>query len=248
MVNINITPDQIILFEIGPLIFNATIVNTWIVMAVLIGLSLAVGRKMREDPNISPLQNFLETLVDGIRNQIKEMMDRDPDPFLPFLGTLFLYIFLSNILSIVPYYESPTGSITTTAALAIIVFFAVPVFGIAEKGVAGYFSHYVKPSPVMLPFNIISELSRTLALAVRLFGNVMSGGMIVGVLLSIAPLFIPVIMQALGLLIGAIQAYIFATLATIYIASAVRVQDQEQQKSKDETRERTESTEEEIHG
>jgi F-type H+-transporting ATPase subunit a len=127
----------------------------------------------------------------------------------------------------VPIYEPPTGSFSLTAALAIAVFVAVPVFGITENGVTGYLKHYVKPSPFMLPFNIISELSRTLSLAVRLFGNIMSGTMIVGVLLSIAPILVPLVMEVLGLIIGQIQAYIFAALATVYIGSAVRSTDEQ---------------------
>ena len=125
-------------------------------------------------------------------------------------------------MDIVPGYHAPTGSLNTTAALSLCVFFAVPVFGIATGGVGAYLKNYIKPSPIMLPFNIIGELSRTLALAVRLFGNIMSGSMIAGILLSIAPLFLPVIMDAFGLLVGQIQAYIFAILASVYIASSIR--------------------------
>ncbi|MEJ2004939.1 MAG: F0F1 ATP synthase subunit A, partial [Cyclobacteriaceae bacterium] len=110
----------------------------------------------------------------------------------------------------------------TTAALAICVFLAVPLFGIMETGLAGYLKTYIEPTFFMLPFNIISELSRTLALAVRLFGNMMSGGLIVSILLSIAPLFFPVMMTVLGLITGVIQAYIFSILATVYIAAATR--------------------------
>ena len=168
---------------------------------------------------------MLETIVSAIRKQIREITGRDPDDYLPFLGTLFLFISLSNFLAIVPGYQPPTGSLTTTSALAVCVFFAVPAFGIAKDGVGRYLRHYIRPSVFMLPFHVIGELSRTLALAVRLFGNVMSGTLIAGLLLSVAPLFLPVLMQALGLLIGQIQAYIFAILATVYIASASRARE-----------------------
>ncbi|MCB0085812.1 MAG: F0F1 ATP synthase subunit A, partial [Caldilineaceae bacterium] len=139
---------------------------------------------------------------------------------LPFAGTLFLLIATVNVLSLVPGYRSPTGSLSTTAALATCVFIAVPIYGVAKRGVRSYLRSYIQPSIFMLPFNIIGELSRTLAMAVRLFGNVMSGDMIVAILLGIVPLFFPIVMQLLGLLIGFIQAYIFAVLATVYIASA----------------------------
>jgi F-type H+-transporting ATPase subunit a len=138
------------------------------------------------------------------------------------VGTLFLFIAVSNFLEIIPGWHTPTGSLSTTSALAICVAVAVPVFGIRRQGVVEYLRGYVSPSFLMLPFHVLSELSRNLALAVRLFGNIMSGSLIVGILLVIAPLFVPMIMQILGLLIGTIQAYIFAVLAMVYIAAAVQ--------------------------
>jgi F-type H+-transporting ATPase subunit a len=157
-----------------------------------------------------------------MRKQIGEVSRQDPEPFLPFVGSLFLFVAVCNLLGIMPGYESPTGSLSTTAALAGCVFVAVPLYGISRRGLT-YFSDYIKPSVFMLPFNIMGELSRTLALAVRLFGNVMSGSMIAAILLAIAPLVFPIIMQVLGLLTGLIQAYIFAILAMVYIAAAARV-------------------------
>jgi F-type H+-transporting ATPase subunit a len=165
---------------------------------------------------------FLEALVEVIRNQIRDIIREDSLPYLPFIGTLFLFISVSNFLSFVPGYHPPTGSISTTAALAVCVFFAVFVYGISRAGIKGFFRHYISPTVFMLPFNIIGELSRTLALAVRLFGNVMSGTMTAALLLSVAPLFLPAVMEILSLLIGQIQAYIFAVLAAVYIASATR--------------------------
>ncbi|MFP4082144.1 MAG: F0F1 ATP synthase subunit A [Candidatus Aminicenantes bacterium] len=217
-----ISPDTIIFWQWGPVSLNATIVFTWMIMALLVLVSWLVTRRLAVEGKLTRWQMFLETVISYIRREIREITQSDPDIYLPFIGTLFLYISVSNFLSFVPKYNPPTGSITTTAALALCVFFAVPVFGISRAGLKGYLSRYIEPSVFMLPFNIIGEFSRTLALAVRLFGNVMSGTMIVGILLSIAPLFLPVIMEALGLLIGQIQAYIFAVLATVYIASATR--------------------------
>jgi F-type H+-transporting ATPase subunit a len=143
-----------------------------------------------------------------------------PARYLPFIGTLFIFIATANLLTIVPGYEPPTSSLSTTAALALCVFVAVPSFGIAQRGWRSYLKSYIEPTLIMLPFNMISELSRTLALAVRLFGNMMSGTMIIAILLTITPLVFPVAMTMLGLLTGMVQAYIFSILATVYIAAA----------------------------
>ncbi|MHC1698063.1 MAG: F0F1 ATP synthase subunit A [Geobacteraceae bacterium] len=219
-----LSPDSTIFWQWGSIRLNATIVFTWVVMAVLVFGSWLITRRLSVDEHISRRQNLLETLVTFMNDQIRSTSRQEPGRFLPFVGTLFLFIAVSNCLEIVPGFEPPTGSLSTTAALAICVFIAVPFFGVLQKGVFGYLKHYIKPSVFMLPFEVIGEFSRTLALAVRLYGNIMSGTIIVGILLSIAPLFFPIIMQVLGLLIGLIQAYIFAVLAMVYIASATSVQ------------------------
>ena len=218
----SISPDTTVLWEWGPVKLNATILFTWIVMALLVVGSWLVTRRLSSGPQLSRGQNMLEAVVEAAQSQIREVSQQKPARFLTFVGTLFLFIAVSNLMSIVPGIQPPTGSLSTTAALALCVFIVVPVFGVAQHGLRGYLRQYLQPSPIMLPFNIIGELSRTLALAVRLFGNVMSGTIIVGVLLSIIPLFFPVIMQILGLLTGMIQAYIFAILTMVYIASATR--------------------------
>ncbi len=202
---------------------NATIVFTWFVMAILAVGSWLVTRRLTTGTEIPRFQNLLEVLVTGIRDQIRDVSQQDPGNYLPFVGTLFLFIAMANLLSVVPGYLPPTGSLTTTAALATCVFVAVPLFGIASQGFLGYLRHYVRPTPLMLPFNIIGELSRTLALAVRLYGNMMSGAVIAAILIGFVPLFVPILMQLLGLLTGMIQAYIFAVLAMVYIASATKV-------------------------
>lgn len=223
-----ISPDTFVLFRWGPIVLNATIISTWAVMALMVLGSKLVTRGLTTETRFSRWQNLMEVLVTGIREQIREISGQDPGEYLPFVGTLFLFVAVCNLLSIVPGYEAPTGSLSTTAALAACVFVAVPLYGIAHRGLS-YFAQYIKPSVFMLPFNIMGELSRTLALAVRLFGNVMSGTMIVGILLAITPLIFPIVMQALGLLTGLIQAYIFAILAMVYIAAATRVQQREGQ-------------------
>ena len=184
-----ISPDTFVLFRWGPIVLNATIISTWAVMALMILGSKLVTRGLTKETRFSRWQNLLEVLVTGIREQIREISGQDPGEYLPFVGTLFLFVAVCNILSIVPGYEAPTGSLSTTAALAACVFVAVPLYGIAHRGLS-YFTQYIKPSVFMLPFNIMGELSRTLALAVRLFGNVMSGTMIVGILLAITPLIL----------------------------------------------------------
>jgi len=219
-----ISPDAIIIFQWNGIQLNATIFFTWVVMVILIFISWMATKNLAIGPKITRWQNFLEVIVGYMRQQVKEITQQDPDPFIPFLGTLFLFISVSNLLAIIPGYHPPTGSLSTTSALAICVFFAIPIFGIARKGMRDYFKHYLEPSIFMMPFNIIGDFSRTLALAVRLFGNVMSGTLIVAVLLIITPLFVPIVMQVLGLLIGQIQAYIFTVLATVYIASATRIE------------------------
>jgi F-type H+-transporting ATPase subunit a len=217
-----ISPDAIILWESGFFKLNATILFTWLIMAILTIGSWLVTRKIKGALEMSRGQNVLEVIVDGVMGQIREVSQQNPRPYLAFVGTLFLFIIVSNVLAIVPGFQPPTGSLSTTTALALCVFLAVPIFGIRAQGLGGYLRQYIEPTPIMLPFNIIGELSRTLSLAVRLFGNVMSGGLIAAILLTIVPLFFPVIMQALGLLTGVIQAYIFAILAMVYIASATR--------------------------
>ncbi len=195
-------------------------------MGLLVITAWYATHRLPVEPPISRWQNLLEIVVTYIREQIREITLQQPDRYLPFLGTLFLFIAVSNTLAIVPGYSPPTGSLSTTAALAICVFLAVPVYGITQHGFIGYLWHYSQPTVFMIPFHIINELSRTLSMAVRLFGNIMSGSMILAILLSITPLFVPIVMEVLGMLIGLVQAYIFAVLATVYIASAARIHEE----------------------
>ncbi len=225
-----INPDEIIFFQWNWFVINSTIFFTWLVMFLLTFGSWLITRNLTSKGPLSRWQNLLEVLITGIKGQIREVSRQEPGPYLPFIGTLFIYIAFSNILGIVPGFTPPTGSLSTTAALAISVFVAVPVFGIARQGILNYLQQYLQPTFFMLPFNIIGELSRTLALAVRLYGNIMSGTIIVAILLTITPLIFPVVMQALGLLTGLIQAYIFAILAMVYIASASQAHEEIQKK------------------
>ena len=218
-----LSPDEIILWQHGFLKLNATIVFTWGLMFVLAVGSKLITRRLSTGEKRSRWQDLLEIVVTGMKKQIEEIGLSQPEKYLGFLGTLFLFVAAASLCTIIPGYEPPTASLSTTAALALCVFVAVPVFGIAEQGVGNYLKSYVKPTFIMLPFNIISELSRTLALAIRLFGNMMSGAMIIAILLTITPFIFPVIMMVLGLLTGMVQAYIFSVLAAVYIAAATRV-------------------------
>ncbi|RZM82228.1 F0F1 ATP synthase subunit A [Leptolyngbya iicbica] len=220
-----ITPDHIIYWQSGFFKLNATLVFSWVTMLVLVFMAGWVTRHLAVGPDrISRWQHGVEIIVTAMRDQIGDASRQDARPFLPFIGTLFLFIATANIIEIIPGLMSPAASLSTTLALALCVFIAVPLFGIQSLGWGRYLQHYIEPTPVMLPFNLISELSRTIALAIRLFGNVMSTSLLVAILLSIVPLFFPVVMQAFGLLVGVIQAYVFAILAMVYIASGMRRQ------------------------
>ncbi len=217
-----LSPDEMIFWQHGFFKLNATLVFTWVLILVLAIGSKLITRKLSTDLTRSRWQNLLEIIVTAIQNQIKEVGISHPRKYLGFLGTLFLFVAASSLCSVIPGFEPPTGSLSTTIALALCVLVAVPLFGIEEVGLGRYLKSYVQPTVIMLPFNIISEISRTLALAVRLFGNMMSGGMIIGILLTITPFIFPIIMTLLGLLTGMVQAYIFFILATVYLAAATQ--------------------------
>lgn len=216
----DITPDQIVFWQMGAFAVNATLVWTWVVMAALVAGSWLLTRGIRPDVEPTRGQRVLEAIVSLISAQIQDVSGQNPRPLLAFVGTLFLFILASNLVSIVPGSHAPTGSLSTTTALALSVFVAVPVLGIRHQGIRAYLRHYAQPSMLMIPLNLIGEVSRTVALALRLFGNMMSGAVMVAVAISLAPLLFPVLLQVFGLVIGTIQAYIFSVLATVYIAAA----------------------------
>jgi F-type H+-transporting ATPase subunit a len=218
----HISPDQLIYWQSGYFKINATIAFTWALMLILVLGSLLITRQLSTGMHRSRWQNALEIIVVGMTSQIRDAGLVNAGKYLPFLGTLFLYVATASLCTVIPGYEPPTGSLSTTTALALCVFVAVPLYGILDQGLGGYLKTYTEPTLIMLPFNIISELSRTLALAVRLFGNMMSGAMIVAILLTITPFVFPIVMTMLGLLTGTVQAYIFTILAAVYIAAATR--------------------------
>jgi F-type H+-transporting ATPase subunit a len=227
---VQINPDEIIIWKWGAFSLNETIVTTWIVMALLISLAWASTRRLSVDPPLSHKQALMEIVVGYMKSEIDEIARKASKRYIPFSGTLFLFISVSSLLAIIPGYRSPASSLSTTLALAICVFFAVPIYGIAEQGASNYFKRYIQPSVLMLPFNIIGEFSRTMAMALRLFGNMMSQNLLVAVLFSIVPLFLPAVMDLFGVLIGQVQAYIFAVLATVYLISGSSTNDKEKEK------------------
>lgn len=228
---VQINPDEIIYWKMGAFMLNETIVSTWLVMALLVLSAWLSTRRLSLEPPLSKRQALIETVISYMKREIEEIARRASERYIPFSGTLFLFISISSLLAVVPGYRSPASSLSTTLALALCVFFAVPIFGISEQGAANYFQRYIQPSMLMLPFNIIGEFSRTMAMALRLFGNMMSQNLLVAVLLSIVPLFLPAVLDLFGLLIGQVQAYIFAVLATVYIISGGSIDDKNEEKS-----------------
>ncbi|TDN38819.1 F0F1 ATP synthase subunit A [Hymenobacter sp. UV11] len=217
----HLSSDEVIFWQAGFVTINLTLVTTWGIMLVMVGAAAWGTRRLTPGLHPARWQCALEIIVSGINGQIEQVGLPQPAKYIGFIGTLFLFIAIANVGIVLPAYEPPTGSLSTTVALALAVFLAVPAFSISQMGLRHYLKTYVQPTFIMLPFNLIGEVTRTLALAVRLFGNIMSGGLIVAILLSITPLFFPVLMNLLGLLTGIVQAYIFSILATVYIAAAV---------------------------
>jgi len=207
------------LFTIGPVPVTEPVVATWGLMAVLTLAGLIATRSLTLSP--TRYQAMLELIVAAIEDQIKGTMRLTPKPYVPMIGTLFLFIMVSNWSSLVPGLEPPTAHIETDAALGLIVFCSIIFFGMSARGVGGYLRTFAEPNIVMIPLNFIETFTRTFSLIVRLFGNVMSGVFIIGIILSLAGLFVPIPLMALELLIGTIQAYIFTVLTMVFIGSAV---------------------------
>jgi F-type H+-transporting ATPase subunit a len=206
-------------FQLGPVPVTVTVVTTWVIMALLVGGSALVSRRMEADPGRP--QAVAELLVDTMAGQVEEVMRLDPRPYLPLIGTLFLLVLACNLAPVLPGVKAPTAHIETTGALALVVFLAVHVYGIRARGLRKYLAHYLEPNILLAPLNLLAELTRTLALMVRLFGNIMSHELVLAVMLSLAGLLLPIPIMALGLLIGAVQAYIFAVLSTVFLGAAV---------------------------
>jgi F-type H+-transporting ATPase subunit a len=208
--------------RLGPVEVSATVIYTLIVSAALIGATVVVRLGLRH--GLSSWQVAAEFLMDHLEGVMRDMAGKDPRPYTPLVVTLALFIGFANLSGLVPGMHAPTADISTTAALAIIVFLAVPIYGIRTRGLGGYLRHYLEPMPLLLPLEIFTELSRVLTLAVRLFGNVLSGELIIGVLVALVGLLVPIPIMLLEVLTGVIQAYIFAVLTIVYLGAAIQVQ------------------------
>jgi len=207
------------LFTLGPVPISETVVVTWGLMVVLALGGFLATRSLALTPGRG--QAALELIVGAIEDQIQNAMRAAPKRYVPMIGTLFLFILAANWSSLVPGIEPPTAHIETDAALGLIVFFAIIYFGIRARGLGGYLKTFAEPTIVMIPLNVVETFTRTFSLIVRLFGNIMSGVFIIGIILSLAGLLVPIPLMALDLLTGAIQAYIFTVLAMVFIGSAV---------------------------
>ncbi|MGD2025725.1 MAG: F0F1 ATP synthase subunit A [Methyloceanibacter sp.] len=212
-----LAPD--ILFHFGPVPISRPVVTTWAIMAVLTAI-FWLGLH-RASVHAGTLQTVLEIVVETLAKQIEDIIQRNPWPYLPLLGTLFIFLVFANLSAIVPGMKPPTGHIETPAALALIVFLSVHYFGIRSRGLVEYARRYIRPSPFLLPLNVLSEITRTFSLMVRLFGNIMSHEFVIAIVVFLAGLFLPIPFMLLSILIGIIQAYIFTVLAAVFIGAAV---------------------------
>lgn len=208
-----------VLFHLGPVAITRPVVTTWVIMLVLTAACWRATRRLQIRPNAR--QAVLEILVTGIVGQIEDVIDKDARPFLPLLGTLFIFLAVANLSGVLPGVEAPTAKLETPAALALIVFFSVHYFGVRARGFGGYLASFAEPKLVMLPLNILSEVTRTFSMMIRLFGNVMSGEFIIALVVALAGLFLPIPLMVLEILVGLVQAYIFTILATVFIGAAV---------------------------
>lgn len=208
-----------ILVHLGPVAISRPVVTTWGIMAVLALSSWLLTRRLQSEPG--RWQAILETVITGILGQIEEIVARQARSLLPLLATLFLFVAVANVSGILPGIEAPTATLETPAALAVVVFFSVHFYGIRAQGWLGYLESFARPKLFMLPLNLLSEITRTVSLMVRLFGNVMSGEFMIALVLALAGLLVPIPLMALELLLGLVQAYIFTVLATVFIAAAI---------------------------
>ncbi|MGC1678468.1 MAG: F0F1 ATP synthase subunit A [Candidatus Binataceae bacterium] len=211
--------EAIIVFHFGSVPITGPVVTTWVLIAVLAIACRFATRRLRVLPN--SLQAMIETLVSAIEEQVRGIVNRDPAPFVPLLGSLFVFLVVANLSGVLPGVRAPTAVIETPAALAVIVFFSVHIFGVRQNGLGGYLKGYLKPNPLLLPLNILSEFTRSFSLMMRLFGNIMSDELVIAIVVALAGLLVPIPFMAFEILVGLVQAYIFTVLAAVYIGGAV---------------------------
>jgi F-type H+-transporting ATPase subunit a len=211
--------SSVLVFQVGPVPITQAVITTWVIMALLVIGSFLLTRRLEQIPG--KLQAAIELIVATLDTQIVETTGAEPAPYRGFIGTLFVFILVANWSSLIPGIEPPTAKLETDAALGILVFLSVIWFGVRSGGVGGYLKSFAAPNPVMIPLNMLESVTRTFSMFVRLFGNVMSGVFVVGIVASLAGLLVPIPLMALDLLTGLVQAYIFAVLAMVFITSAV---------------------------
>lgn len=217
--------DGAVWLHLGPLALREPLLLAVAVSALLVGLALWLGHRLAREAQPNRLQGWLEAAYSLMREAVAEVVaPGDVDRVLPFVGTLWLFLLIANLIGLVPGLSSPTRDLSITAALALVVMVSVHVYGIRAAGLRRYLAHYLQPSPILLPFHLISELTRTLALAIRLFGNMMSLEMAAMLVLLVAGLLVPIPLLVLHVVEALVQAYIFGMLALIYIASALEIQ------------------------
>ena len=212
--------ETAIFFHIGPFAITSVVVTSWGIMLALSVFCWLATRRLALDPG--PLQTMLEGVVSAMEESISAVLPDCVQQVLPFIGTLWIYIVISNLIGLIPELHSPTGNLSVTAGLALLVFLSVHWFGVRNEGLRRYLKNYLSPSPIMLPFHLIGEVTRTVALAVRLFGNIMSLEMAALLVLLVAGLLVPVPLLMLHIVEGLVQAYIFGMLALIYVAGAMQ--------------------------
>jgi F-type H+-transporting ATPase subunit a len=206
------------LWHLGPLSITVPVVVTWVIMVCMAGAAVLLTRRLALVP--SKAQTVLELLVTTLDAQIRDTVEGDPAPYRALIGTLFSFVLAANWSALLPGVEPPTAHLETDAALALIVLGATVYHGLGTRGLRGYLATFAEPTWVMIPLNVVEQLTRTFSLVVRLFGNVMSGVFVVGIVLSLAGLLVPIPLMALDLLTGAVQAYIFAVLAMVFVGAA----------------------------
>lgn len=217
------TADVPVVFRLGPLEITSTVVTTWGIMVLLCGAAWLATRRLKVEP--SGPQTALEGIVTAIEETIAEVAPDDARLLMPLIGSLWIYLFVTNLLGIIPGLASPTGDLAQTAALAIVVYLSVPWYGVQSQGLVGYLKHYLHPSPILLPFHLISEVFRTLALALRLFGNIMSLELAAALVLLVAGFLVPVPILMLHVVEALVQAYVFGMLALVYVAGGLKSSD-----------------------
>ncbi|RLB73954.1 MAG: ATP synthase F0 subunit A [Deltaproteobacteria bacterium] len=212
--------EENLLIELGPLVITTTVMTTWVIMGLIWICSWLITRRLRIDPG--PLQTATEGVVTSIEDAVAAIDSQHAQRIMPFIGSLWIFLVIANLSSLIPGVHAPTRDLSATSALAIIVFFSTHWFGIRIQGLKEYLRHFLSPSPILLPFNLISEITRTIALAVRLFGNMMSLEMVALLILLVAGFLVPIPIMMLHIVEALVQAYIFGMLALIYVAGGIQ--------------------------